>query len=99
MNLSRESIRKNVRDFIMRAARLRSLEDDEEIFSSGLVTSLFAMQLIEHIEREYPVVVEGEDMNVQTFRSVDAVSEFVCGKLNLSTAAPSPHSIGADNAA
>lgn len=98
MDLSRESIKQNVRDFIMRAARLRSLEYNEEIFSSGLVTSLFAMQLIEHIEREYPLFVEGDDMNVQTFRSVDAISEFIVRKMSLSTAAPPPHSIGADNA-
>ena len=65
----------------MRAARLRTLNDDEELFGAGLITSLFAMQLIEYIEREYPICVEGEDMRIETFRSVNAVSSYIETKL------------------
>lgn len=81
MGFSRERVKENIRGFIMRAARLRALDDDEQLFGSGLITSLFAMQLIEHIEREYPVFVEGEEMKIETFRSVSAVSEYIEGKL------------------
>jgi methoxymalonate biosynthesis acyl carrier protein len=95
---SRQSIKDNIRGFILRAARLRALKDDEELFSSGLVTSLFAMQLIQHIEREYPIFVEGEDMSVQTFRSVDAVSDYVLRKLN-GDAAAMPQDTGRSDAA
>jgi methoxymalonate biosynthesis acyl carrier protein len=95
---SRQSIKDNIRGFILRAARLRTLKDDEELFSSGLVTSLFAMQLIQHIEREYPLFVEGEDMSVKTFRSVEAVSDYVLRKLDANTAAM-PQDTGHSDAA
>ncbi|WP_315832778.1 hypothetical protein [Bradyrhizobium prioriisuperbiae] len=75
------NVKDNLRGFVLKAARLRALEDDEELFGSGLVTSLFAMQLIEYIEKDYPIVVDGDDMNLRTFKSVNTVSEFVVRKL------------------
>ena len=81
MSTSLGNVKDNVRGFILRAARLRTLGDDDELFGSGLVTSLFAMQLIEHIEKNYSIVVEGDDMNLKTFKSVSTVSDFVLRKL------------------
>jgi acyl carrier protein len=76
-----EEIKENVHSFIVRATRVRSLNNSDELFRSGLVTSLFAMQLIDHIERAFPIFVESEEMKLQTFRSVDAIGDFITLKL------------------
>jgi acyl carrier protein len=84
---SLDEIKDNVRSFIIRATRVRSLKDSDELFRSGFVTSLFAMQLIDHIESEFPVFVESDEMKLHTFRSVDAIGDYVVRKLEVQSAA------------
>ncbi len=57
--------------------------DDDDIFELGLVSSLFAVQLVDFIEREFRIVVDNEDLELENFRSVSALSEFVGSKLAL----------------
>lgn len=50
---------------------------DEDIFEAGLVNSLFALQLVQFVERELGVKVENEDLTLDNFRSFNAVGRFV----------------------
>lgn len=56
-------------------------EDHEDIFKRGLVDSLFAMQLVVFIEQTFGIAVDGEDLDLDNFCSVDAMSAFVSRKL------------------
>lgn len=58
-----------------------TVEDHDDIFKRGLVNSLFAMQLVVYIENEFGISVEGEDLDVDNFCSVDALTAFVSRKL------------------
>ncbi|MEK8173925.1 acyl-CoA dehydrogenase family protein [Streptomyces sp. M19] len=51
----------------------RDIADDTDIFSTGLVNSLFVMQLVLFVESEFGLTVEDEDLEMDNFRSVDAV--------------------------
>ena len=53
---------------------------DEDIFSSGLVNSLFSMQLVLFIEKEFQLKVGNEDLDLKNFRTLRTISEFVIGK-------------------
>ena len=55
--------------------------DHEDIFKRGLVSSLFAMQLVVFIEQEFQITVEGDDLDLDNFCSVDAMTAFVSRKL------------------
>jgi len=55
--------------------------DHEDIFGSGLVTSLFALQLVDFIQREFELTVENEDLDLDNFCSVEAMHSFVERKL------------------
>jgi acyl carrier protein len=59
----------------------RPVHDGEDIFSAGLVDSLFALQLVLFLEKEFQIVVEGEDLDLDNFLSVDAMSAFVARKV------------------
>ncbi len=54
--------------------------DADNIFQSGLVSSLFAVQLIAFLEKQFGVRVTNEDMNIANFSSIDQMVAFVESK-------------------
>lgn len=66
-----------IREFLAAHLHGVEVEDDEDLFASGLVNSLFAVQLVMWVERTYGLQVSGEDLAFTNFRSVDAIAEFV----------------------
>ena len=54
--------------------------DDDDIFVLGVVDSLFALQLVTFIESEFLITVEREELDINNFCSVDAMTRFVDGK-------------------
>ena len=60
------------------------IKDDQDIFSTGLVNSLFAMQLLSFIEKSFDIEVDDEDLELDNFCSVNAVDAFIGKKRSLS---------------
>jgi acyl carrier protein len=58
----------------------REITDDTDLFGSGLVSSLFAMQLVLFVEKEFGIKVENEDLDLVNFHSVNALDEFIARK-------------------
>ena len=50
---------------------------ERDLFASGLVTSMFAMQLVVHLEAEYSVAIVGSNLNLDNFRSVRNMTALV----------------------
>ncbi len=65
-----------IRAFLARYVR-QQLADDEDIFASGFVNSLLAMQLVTFVERDFAVSVTDEDLDLDNFRSVAAIAALV----------------------
>lgn len=80
-------VRLAVRGFLTRAFRTADLRDDDDIFARGFVTSLFAMQLVMFVEREFGVPVATDDLDVANFCSVSAIAGFVERKRTAAAAA------------
>lgn len=57
------------------------VEDDEDLFASGLVNSLFAMQLVLFVEKEFNIQVDNQDLDIDNFRSVNAITSFIQNKI------------------
>jgi methoxymalonate biosynthesis acyl carrier protein len=55
----------------------RDLGDDDDVFALGLLSSLYALRLVQAIEREFGVVVGDDDLCVANFRSVAAMARLV----------------------
>ena len=66
-----------IRGFISKHIRAGELADDTDVFSSGFVNSLFAMQLVMFVEKEFDVAVEDEDLAIENFRSINAIYDLV----------------------
>jgi methoxymalonate biosynthesis acyl carrier protein len=50
---------------------------DQDMFASGLVNSLFAMQLVLSLETEFGFEVADEDLDINNFNTVNALVGFV----------------------
>lgn len=73
-------IRNTLRGYLQQFIRAKELGDGDNIFTSGFVNSLFAMQLILYVEQTFNIVVEGPDLTLGNFCSVDALCAFVLAK-------------------
>ena len=71
-----------IREFFAKYIRNEEFGDDDDVFGSGLVNSLMAMQLVLFVEKEFGVSVENDDLDLDNFRSVNRVAEFVKRKQN-----------------
>lgn len=50
---------------------------EQDLFGSGLVSSLFAMELVVHLENVWDVSVAGPDLKQDNFRSVRRMTDLV----------------------
>lgn len=69
--------KQQVRDFVSRFVRGHELGDGEDIFATGFVNSMFAMQLVNFVEQTFGVTVESDDLDIDNFRSIDAITALV----------------------
>ncbi len=69
--------RPRVRAFLARFLRDYELADGEDLFQTGYVNSLLAMELVHFVEREFALRVEDDDLDLDNFRSLDAIANFV----------------------
>ncbi|MGW3962964.1 acyl carrier protein [Amycolatopsis sp. NPDC005003] len=69
-----------IRDFVTRHVGGAEVTDDEDIFASGYVNSLFAVQLVMWIERTFDVAMTGTDLDLAHLRSIDRITRFVASR-------------------
>ena len=70
-------IKAKIRQFLAQHFRDYDLQDDEDIFALGFVNSLFAMQLVMFVEEEFGIIVEDDDLDIDNFRTIDAIADLV----------------------
>ena len=70
-------VKKTVRDFINSAVTIDDLSDDENLFESGIVNSLFAVQLMTFVEGRFGIEIGMDDLEVENFKSVSATAAFI----------------------
>jgi methoxymalonate biosynthesis acyl carrier protein len=79
-------LKEKIRSFIMSNVLVWEEEveiaDDDNIFKLGFVNSLFAMKLLNYIEKEFSIKVDNTEMNISNFSTVDNICALVNSKLN-----------------
>ncbi|MGP3987804.1 acyl carrier protein [Streptomyces sp. 3N207] len=75
-DVNAESIEKALLSFL-EAKTKTSVAPAQELFSSGLVSSMFAMELVVHLEKEYGISIVGTDLRLDNFRTVQTMTELV----------------------
>ncbi|MFH9419136.1 acyl carrier protein [Streptomyces sp. NPDC017529] len=71
-----EGLQKEILDFL--AERIKTtVEVDQDLFASGVVSSMFAMQLVVHLEETYDIAIVGGDLKLDNFRTVQTMAGLV----------------------
>lgn len=76
-------VQTKIRTFLAQHIQNYDLQNHEDIFARGFVNSLFAMQLVVFVEKEFQITVEDEDLELDNFRTIDALTHFVESKLKV----------------
>ena len=84
--MTSDTIAPPLRQFMARSFEGRAIADHDDIFALGFANSLFAMQLVAFVEREFGVEIGSEDLEMDNFRSIQAISALVGRKLSATTA-------------
>jgi methoxymalonate biosynthesis acyl carrier protein len=75
-SLTGESVRTSLIGFLEQRTR-RSWAADEDLFASGVVSSLFAMELVVYVESTFGIGIGGADLTIANFRTVDLMTDLV----------------------
>ncbi len=72
-------VRASVKSFIVKSLA-RDVRDTEEFFQTGMVSSLFGLQLITFLETSFGLRVLDEDLDLANFASIDNILRFIAKK-------------------
>jgi len=75
-----QDIKSKVKAFLSRFFRKHEIQDDEDIFSLGFVNSLFAMQMVMFIEKEFGIVIENNDLDLNNFKTINSIVSLIESK-------------------
>ncbi|HET8841631.1 MAG TPA: acyl carrier protein [Ktedonobacteraceae bacterium] len=67
------AIETQIRTFLAKYFQNVELQNDQDIFALGFVNSLFAMQLVMFVEKEFSISIEDEDLDIDNFRTIQAI--------------------------
>jgi len=87
MNTQQATVKETLRDFVLRSINVRELSDHENLFETGIVNSLFAVQLMTFMEKTFAIEMQTDDLDIENFKSVDAMTGFVLQKSGYRNAA------------
>ena len=79
-NTDETAIRAKIRAFILAAIHVPDLTDDDNLFESGIVNSLFAVELMTFMEKAFAIEVTPDDLEIANFQSIEAAAGFVVRK-------------------
>lgn len=71
-----EKYKAKVKDFLNRFFT-NEISDDDNFFELGFVNSLFAMQLVMFLEKEFSLSISNEELDFSNFSSINAICRFL----------------------
>jgi methoxymalonate biosynthesis acyl carrier protein len=74
--LTAEAIAGALKEFLTEKTKTE-VAVDQDLFGSGLVTSMFAMQLVVHLESAYDIAIVGPELKLDNFRTIQAMTGLV----------------------
>jgi methoxymalonate biosynthesis acyl carrier protein len=75
-----KKIRDTITNFLLSSINIANLNDDDHLFESGVVNSLFAVQLMTFLEKNFAIEIGMDDLDIANFASVNSTTAFVMKK-------------------
>jgi methoxymalonate biosynthesis acyl carrier protein len=80
ITISAQEAKQLIREFINDSISLGNASDDENLFETGIVNSLFAIQLMTFIEKTFQIEIGTDDLDIENFKSISSAAQFVLRK-------------------
>lgn len=74
-------IEERVKSFLAQHIDISNIDQETDMFKKGIVTSLFAMELVMFVEQEFGIRVENADLDLENFKSIKALVAFIQQKV------------------
>jgi acyl carrier protein len=81
-------VRETVSNFLLSSINVPNLNDDLNLFESGIVNSLFAVQLMTFLEKTFGIEIGMDDLDIENFKSITSTTAFVMRKKTAQVAVP-----------
>jgi methoxymalonate biosynthesis acyl carrier protein len=75
-----KGVTERIRSFLQESLQVGEISEGDDIFTSGLANSLFALKLVSFIETEFSCRVENGDLTMENFRSIASLRRLVLVK-------------------
>jgi methoxymalonate biosynthesis acyl carrier protein len=69
-----------IKAFLSGFFQAAELNENDDIFALGFINSLFAMQLVTWVEKEFEIRIEDEDLDLENFNTIGAIADLVARK-------------------
>lgn len=80
INVGTTEYKEQIAAFLASAVPNAQIGEDEDIFASGYVNSLFVMQLVLFVEKKFDIALDNEDLDVDNFKTITAIAGLVAEK-------------------
>ena len=75
--MEHQDIQRKIFDFLAKAKTADGLTYDTELFKSKYITSLFALQIVMFIEKEFAIKLNRKDISEKNFHTINAMADLV----------------------
>lgn len=70
-------VKKKLKEYLLRSATTDNIGDDDDLFELGIVHSLFAMQILLFIEKEFDIEIDEDDLDFEKIGSLNHITNLV----------------------
>lgn len=72
--------KQRIKNFLAENVQGADINEDLNLFATGMVNSLFAMQLVLFVEKEFSLTIGTEDLDLDNFKSINSIYELIARK-------------------
>lgn len=66
--------------YILQNVGMETIDHDLNVFEEGLVSSLFAIELMTFLEKNFDIEVTMDDLDLDNFKSINSIKAFLSTK-------------------
>jgi len=77
-----EEYKEKIREFLKKNKKIETLADDDDLFKRGFVHSIFALQLVNFLEKTFKIKFNNKDITENNFRSINKITETIMKTMN-----------------
>ena len=70
-------MKETIREFLGKYFDESTIGDADNIFETGLVNSLFAMQLVSFLEENYDISFDNDELDIDNFKDINSIVALV----------------------